>query len=131
MKLIISKYTAIILLIISTVLSGKAEAGSVSDFVRSIGKPVFKMAWPTAKYHSYEVVDINSYSWGYSIDVKFKGESNMCWVDYCPLWFKLRIKTNNSFDVKDMDVINHNAILAPPFETAGALAKAMAEANRH
>ena len=130
MKLTMLKYTSLLLLMISILVSSNARADSVSDFVRSIGYPVFKVAWPTATYKSYQVVDIDSYSWGYSMDVKFKGESNMCLMDSCPLWFKLRIKVNNSFDVKDMDLVDHNALLAPPFATTGALAQAMIEANK-
>ena len=36
---------------------------------------------------------------------------------------------DSNYNIQDMGVIEHNAVLQPPFKTSGAIAKAMLEAN--
>jgi len=65
----------------------------------------------------------------YNILLKFSGNSRICFMGSCPLWFILKIDMDLNYNIKDINVLEHNAKLAPPFETSGAVAKAIAEAN--
>ena len=106
-------------------------ANPVNDFMNSVASGIFSTAWPTAKYKNVEIVENKKMSSGYDIVVKFNGNSNgtLCMVGECPLWFTLDIKTDLDFSIKSMKVLEHNAILAPPFQTSGAIAQAIINAN--
>ena len=119
----------IIFFIFITLGSWNAQAGAISDFVSGIANGVFKVGWPTATYTGYEIDDVTSHYAGYDIVVKFKGKSSFCMVEYCPLWFRLKIKVNKSFQVRDFVLLNYNSILQKPFATTGALAQAMRQSN--
>lgn len=106
-------------------------ANPVNDFADSIASTIFKIAWPSARYKKVEVVEHNKISSGYNIILKFNGNSNgmLCMVGDCPLWFTLNLQTDSNFSIKNMKVLEYNAIIAKPFQTAGAITQAMQEAN--
>lgn len=124
------KYILLLLLVIS-LGSNSLFANPVNDFVKSIANGIFSTAWPTAKYKDVEIVENKKTSYGYDIVLKFNGNSNgaLCMVGNCPLWFTLGLQTDSDFSIKSMKVLESNSIIAKPFQTAGAVAQAMQEAN--
>lgn len=106
-------------------------ANPMNDFMDSVASGIFSTAWPTAKYKNVEIVENKKTSSGYDIVVKFNGNSSgtLCMVGNCPLWFTLDIQTDSNFSIRNMRVLEHNAILAPPFQTSGAIAQAIINAN--
>lgn len=105
-------------------------ANPVKDFAEGIAYGIYKAAWPTATYKSVEVVEHQSDNSSSYITLKFNGNSSVCMVGDCPLWFKLKIKTDQNFHIENMSLLEHNAILQPPFKTSGAIAQAVIEANK-
>lgn len=106
-------------------------ANPISDFINSVASGIFSTAWPTATYKSVEILENNQTSSGYDTIVKFKGNSSgkLCMVGDCPLWFTLGIQMDSEHSIKSIKVLEHNAILSPPFQTAGAIAQAVNNAN--
>lgn len=106
-------------------------ANPVSDFINSVASGIFSTAWPTATYKSIEILENKQISSGYETVVKFKGNSSgkLCMVGDCPLWFTLDIHMDSEHSISSIRVLEHNAILAPPFQTSGAIAQAIIYAN--
>lgn len=108
------------------------NAGTLSaleEFAHNISETVFNIAWPTANYRDVEVVDFYDYPTKTIVYIKFIGESSMCFISRCPLSFELKITLDKEYSIKSMSVIEHNAILSPPFKTVGDIAYAMSQAN--
>ncbi len=108
---------------------GTEEHNLVKSFADKVAYGIFKAAWPTAKYKTTDVESIRKNSSGYDLIFKLQGNSRICLIGKCPLWFTLDIKTDSEFHIKDMEVLGYKSILAAPFQTSGSLAKAMLEAN--
>lgn len=104
-------------------------ANPVNDFADKVAYGIFSTAWPTATYKKVEMVNYHKTSYGYDIVLKFNGNSNMCMVGDCPLWFTLDMQTDSNFFIKNMSVLDYNSIIAKPFQTAGAVAQAVRDAN--
>lgn len=122
------KIILVIVLLIS-LGANSVFADGVKSFADSVAYGIFKTAWPTAKYKDVEVLSSEKEYSKYNITLKFYGNSRICMMGSCPLWFKLKLKTTNNFKIEDMEVLEHNAIMQPPFETSGTISKAILEAN--
>lgn len=120
----------VIVLFVSFSVTG-LFANPVKDFAEAIAYGIYQLAWPSATYKNVEVEDFKSDGSSKQIILKFNGNSNqsVCFVGDCPLWFTLKIYTDQEFHIQSMSVIEHNAILQPPFKTSGAIAQAVANAN--
>lgn len=124
------KITLVILILISLGVNSMF-ANPIKDFADSVASGIFTTAWPTAKYKNVEVVTYDKTNYGYDIVLKFNGNSSgyMCMVGDCPLWFTLDVQTNTNLSIKNMKVLDYNSIVAKPFQTAGAIAQAIRDAN--
>lgn len=122
-------FISVLFVLCLSITSVFAIPNPIKEFADGIAYSTFKTAWPTAKYSDIEVLEYEETSSGYDIVLKFKGNSRVCFVGTCPLWFKLEVLTDSSFIVKNMKVLEHNAKLAEPFATSGSIAKAMLDAN--
>jgi len=130
-KLLVSIYLVLYVFVNGLYANSQTEneKSIIQHFGDGIAYSIFKTAWPTAEYKDIELIKSEEIATGYEIILKFKGNSNICFMGTCPLWFKLDIITDFEFNIKDMSVLDHNAKLAAPFESAGAIAKAIANAN--
>jgi hypothetical protein len=131
MKKFLVSVCVILHLTISSLYATTAEDDKniVQYFSDGVANSIYKTAWPTATYKDVELLDSEDITGGYKVQIKFKGNSNMCMIGTCPLWFILEIKMDLEYSIKDMYVLKHNAIVQPPFKTSGAIASAILEAN--
>lgn len=125
---VMKKIIMVLLLVANALFAVSLQ--TVKDFANGVSYTVFKAAWPTATYKNAEVLDYRSDNSSNYIVLKLKGNSKICAIGECPLWLDLKITTNQQFAIKNMEVLQHNAILQPPFQTSGAVAQAIVEANQ-
>ncbi len=93
------------------------EENDPRGFVGSMASLVYGTAWPTATYEDWQLRKIERLEDGLALLVRLSGESGFggnLWLD---LVFEFR-----SGQFYDLRVVNHNAILMPPFKTAKAVA---------
>ena len=100
-----------------------ASANPLESAFGAVANAIFFAAWPTATYENFEIFEVND-SEKY-ITVKMNGKSGF---SDGKLTLHLKVFFTDSFGIKDVSVEKHNAILAPPFQTAGLLAKVLEEA---
>ena len=93
------------------------QKDKISTFMDSVSSTVYKLAWPTATYKSWEFDDFRRTQGGYRLVVKLSGLSGF---DDSDLWLKLGFLINSD-GLKDVWVVSHNAILVPPFKTSQAI----------
>jgi hypothetical protein len=104
------------------------EAKEEQSFVSSVASAVYTAAWPTATFVDWNFKSFNWVSGGTDLVVRLEGRSGFddsdLWVD---LVFEFRDGT-----FSNIRVLNHNAILAPPFQTTQTLLKTAADiANQY
>jgi hypothetical protein len=129
MKKVLLTIYLVFSLSISSINADEKDESIIEYFSNGVASGIFRTAWPTATYSDFEYMGKERIAGGYQVQLKFKGNSNMCFVGTCPLWFKLGIDLDFEYNIKDMSVLKHNAIMQPPFKTSGAIAQAIAEAN--
>lgn len=118
----------ILALFLLPVLSASAQNDNsdVRNFVDSIAKPIYALAWPTATYREFSIDGIESVEGGYNVSVRLSGNSYFGGGD---LWVDLIFLIRN-WSLADVKIGRDNALLMPAFGTlraAGAIAKAYAE----
>lgn len=99
------------------------QKSDIEQFVNSVAKTIYKLAWPTATYRSVSLDGVAFVDEGANVMIVLSGISAF---DNDKLWLKLSVMIRNG-SIADIRVIDHNAILAPPFATSGAIAKALKE----
>lgn len=114
------KFIVLILLLFS-IFSNTMFANPVESFIESIAYSIFKAAWPTAEYKEFEIFKHETTETGHYLIIRFTGESSFCFLEKCVLKLDLGITTNSDFNIKNIQVIKHNAIMVEPFASASAL----------
>jgi hypothetical protein len=93
------------------------QKDKMASFMDSVAGTVYTLAWPTATYKSWEFDDFRRTQGGYKLVVKLSGLSGF---DDSDLWLKLGFLLNSD-GLKDVWVVDHNAILMAPFKTSKAI----------
>lgn len=123
------KEKVLIILLFIGISSSNLFAITAEEFADNVAYTIFKTAWPTAKYKDTKVLQQQRTSDGYVFIFKFNGNSRMCLIGDCPLWFKLKINLDYNFHVENMEVLDYQSLIAKPFQTAGSMAVAITESN--
>ena len=106
-------------------IPGKArdQREETKSLVESIAGVVYAAAWPTATYENFSIKSIDPVANGYDVLVKLSGKSG--WNDG-DLWLVIVFNLRNG-ELKDVSVVNHNALLSPPFATTKAIGELIAD----
>jgi hypothetical protein len=95
------------------------------DFVDSLGKSLYFMAWPTAQYEGVTFGGVSSSEDAKYITFRLYGKSAF---DDGPLWVDTIIEVRNG-QITDLRWGRNNAILAAPGSTITAMGQALAQLN--
>lgn len=120
------KLACLLLLVLAVCCRANAQGDdrdSITSFVNSVAKTVYGLAWPTATYSKVALNDFTFVPGGCDITVKLSGISAF---DDSDLWVRMVIMVRNG-KVTDFKVRDHNAIIAPPFQTTKYAAQAVAD----
>lgn len=101
----------------------KNSRNAIAAFIDSIAETTYNLAWPTATYRKYEIVDFKVADSGFDVIVKLSGISAF---DNSDLWMKLGFAFRGG-DLKNVWVVDDNAILSAPFQTMKELGKLAAD----
>lgn len=93
------------------------QKDKIASFMDSVASTVYKLAWPSATYKSWRFDDFRRTPGGYRLVLKLSGLSGF---DGSDLWLKIGFLMNSD-GLKDWSVVDHNAILMPPFKTSQAI----------
>jgi uncharacterized membrane protein len=106
-------------------LWGQDSASGFKDFVDSVGKSLYFLAWPTATYEGVDLVGIAPNGDAVDITVHLYGKSAF---SDGPLWVDTVVEIRNG-QITDLRWGRNNAILAAPGSTIKAMAEALAQVN--
>jgi hypothetical protein len=111
----------------SATLSAQSQSDkdSATSFLSSAAATIYNLAFPTATYKKVEFGGFELQRDGIAVTMKLSGVGMLG----DNLWVRLGMGVGDG-RVKDFRVIDHDALLAPPFATTAALARGLVELNR-
>ena len=105
------------------------NAGMIESTFDTMANFIFKTAWPTATYEDYEIFEVDNQN--NTIIVKMNGHSNWTFIGKGKLHMKIKLFFTDDYAIRDVRVINHNAILSPPFNTVKSISKLISESGNY
>jgi uncharacterized membrane protein len=114
------------LMIFSSRLPAQETRSGYQQFIDSVAKSLYFLAWPTATYESVEFDDVEFVPSGADVSFRLHGRSGF---NDGPLWVDVVIEVRNG-QITDLHWGRNNAILAQPGTTIKALAEELDRINR-
>jgi hypothetical protein len=105
------------------------NAGVLESTFDTMANFIFKTAWPTATYEDYEIFEVDNQN--NTIIVKMNGYSNLTFMGKGKLYMKIKLYFTENYEIQNVRVISHNAILSPPFNTTKSIAKLISESGNY
>jgi hypothetical protein len=99
--------------------------GVFKDYVDSLGKSLYFLAWPTAQYEGVSFGEVTPNGDGADVSFRLYGKSAF---DDSSLWVDVVIVVRNG-QIADLRWGRNNAILAQPGSTVKAMGEALAQLN--
>ncbi len=115
---------ALILLASPAFAQDSRDAREARGLVESVAAGLYRFAWPSATYKSWALKQVQPVTGGLDIVTRLTGTSR--W-DGSDLWLELLLELRRD-GLRDVRVVQHNAILVPPFVTSDAIAQGLVRA---
>ena len=117
----------LVVLLITVACAAQTNAqGPDRGFFDSIAQFTYNMAWPTATYVKWNFDSVREVPGGYDVVLLLDGRSGF---DKSDLWLKLGVALRSN-GIDNIWVVDHNAILVPPFKTMQALGQLTADLEK-